>query len=108
MRTVFMRSLLLIHAVAHVSGFDEFVAACEAAQTSVTRSFPGPSRRPCEVAASALTTAHALAGERAPQHRKVGGTGITGCPCPRDLRQRGRSIDPSLGLVQQRPCWRRS
>jgi hypothetical protein len=57
--------IILTHAVAHVSGFDEFVAACEAAQTSVTRSFPGPSRRPCEVAASALTTAHALAGERA-------------------------------------------
>src|SRR4051794_37957987 len=44
MRTVFMRSLLLIHAVAHVGSFDEFVAACEAAQTSVTRSFPRPSR----------------------------------------------------------------
>src|SRR5687768_10878573 len=38
--------IVLTHAVTHVGGFDEFVAACEAAQTSVTRSFPCPSRRP--------------------------------------------------------------
>src|SRR3954454_21021008 len=74
--------IVLTHAAAHVGGFDECVAACEAAQTSVTRSFPGPSRRPCEVAASALHHRARTRRRASPQHRRVGRHGHHGMPMP--------------------------